>query len=195
MKYLRLTALLPFALLIGGAPPHDGAQFDAEGRMAFPEGYREWVFVTSGHGMSYNPVANAAAIAPFDNVFVNRAAYASFKETGHWPDDTVLVLEIHGASDKGSINVAGAFQSGDARGVEVHVRDRKRFKTQDGWAFFGFDPAKRGFAEKVPESANCYSCHEQHAAVDRTFVQFYPTLLPIAKAKGTLSPAYAKEAQ
>jgi hypothetical protein len=29
--------------------------------------------------------------------------------------------------------------------------------------------------------------------VDTTFVQFYPTLLPIAKAKGTLSAAYQKE--
>src|SRR6478735_653782 len=112
MKYLRLTALLPLALLIGGVPAPEPAQFDAQGRMAFPEGYREWVFVTSGHGMSYNPAANAAAIAPFDNVFVNREAYESFKQTGHWPDGTVLVLEIHGASDTGSINVAGAFQSG-----------------------------------------------------------------------------------
>jgi hypothetical protein len=29
--------------------------------------------------------------------------------------------------------------------------------------------------------------------VDTTFVQFYPTLLPIAKAKRTLSASYLKE--
>ena len=45
----------------------------------------------------------------------------------------------------------------------------------------------------VPTSAQCYSCHADHAAVDTTFVQFYPTLLPIAKAKGTLSAGYVKE--
>jgi len=45
----------------------------------------------------------------------------------------------------------------------------------------------------VPKDASCYSCHEQHAAVDTTFVQFYPTLLPIAKQKGTLSAAYLKD--
>jgi hypothetical protein len=28
--------------------------------------------------------------------------------------------------------------------------------------------------------------------VDTTFVQFYPTLMPIAEAKGTLSEAYRK---
>jgi hypothetical protein len=45
----------------------------------------------------------------------------------------------------------------------------------------------------VPTEAACYSCHSQHAAVDTTFVQFYPTLLPIASSKGTLSPSYLKE--
>jgi aspartate oxidase len=29
--------------------------------------------------------------------------------------------------------------------------------------------------------------------VDTTFVQFYPTLLPVAKEKGTLSAEYVKE--
>ena len=45
----------------------------------------------------------------------------------------------------------------------------------------------------IPTSAGCYSCHAAHAAVDTTFVQFYPTLLPIAKSKGTLSAAYLKD--
>ena len=40
---------------------------------------------------------------------------------------------------------------------------------------------------------DCYTCHTQHAAVDTTFVQFYPTLLPIAQSKGTLSASYQKE--
>jgi hypothetical protein len=29
--------------------------------------------------------------------------------------------------------------------------------------------------------------------VDTTFVQFYPTLLPLAQKKNTLSPAYLQE--
>ena len=36
----------------------------------------------------------------------------------------------------------------------------------------------------IPTAADCYSCHAAHAAVDTTFVQFYPTLLPIAQAQG-----------
>jgi hypothetical protein len=45
----------------------------------------------------------------------------------------------------------------------------------------------------IPTTADCYSCHAAHGAVDTTFVQFYPTLLPIAKSKGTLSAGYQKE--
>jgi hypothetical protein len=45
----------------------------------------------------------------------------------------------------------------------------------------------------IPTTATCYSCHSEHAAVDTTFVQFYPTLLPIAKSKGTLAEGYLKE--
>ncbi len=48
-------------------------------------------------------------------------------------------------------------------------------------------------AKMIPTSTDCYSCHAAHAAVDTTFVQFYPTLLPIATSKGTLSAAYQKE--
>ena len=45
----------------------------------------------------------------------------------------------------------------------------------------------------IPTDMACYSCHSEHAAVDTTFVQFYPTLLPIARSKGTLSASYLKE--
>jgi acyl carrier protein phosphodiesterase len=45
----------------------------------------------------------------------------------------------------------------------------------------------------LPREASCYSCHEQHGAVATTFVQFYPTLLSVAKKKRTLSAEYLKE--
>ena len=68
--------------------------------------------------------------------------------------------------------------------VEVHAKDTKRFA--GGWAFFYFEG--REPAGQIPVSENCYSCHLQHGAVDTTFVQFYPTLLGVAKDKGTLLP-------
>ncbi len=68
----------------------------------------------------------------------------------------------------------------------------KDTKLEGGWGFFEFDG--KGPAQMVKRPATCYQCHESHAAVDTTFVQFYPTLLEPAKTKGTLSASYLKEA-
>jgi hypothetical protein len=100
----------------------------------------------------------------------------------------VIVLEVRGSSDKGSIIKRGRFQSGDVQGMEVHVKDAAK----GGWAFYSFDDSPAP-AKQIPTTEACYSCHSAHGAVDTTFVQFYPTLLPIAKQHATLSAAYLKD--
>jgi len=171
--------------------PATDPRYTSDGKMKLPENYREWVYLSTGFDMSYSPAAQGTGMDHhmFDNVFVNPAAYKSFQETGTWPDKTVLVLEVRGAQSKGSINQNGNFQSGDVMAREVHVKDEAKFPGK--WAFFGFGSSTTG--NMIPTSSDCYSCHSQHAAVDTTFVQFYPTLLPIATAKGTLSADYVKE--
>ena len=164
-------------------------QYAADGKLKLPEQYREWVYLSTGIDMSYTAGGNADHHM-FDNVFVNPESYKTFKETGTWPDKTMLVLEIRGAESRASINQRGNFQSGDVMGIEVHVKDEARFPNGK-WAFFGFDNGKLG--NPFPPVAACYSCHQSHGAVDTTFVQFYPTLLPIANEKATLSTAYLKE--
>jgi hypothetical protein len=124
----------------------------------------------------------------FDNVFVNPEAYKKFLETGTWPDKTVFVLEARMAQTKGSINKKGSYQ-GEVMAREVHMKDEGRFPGK--WAFFGFGDGDTGTL--IPTSADCYSCHAAHGAVDTTFVQFYPTLMGVAKQKGTLSAGYVKE--
>ena len=181
---LSLPALSPNA-----AAPGSGPDNTSDGKLMLPEHYREWVYLTSGFDMSYSP-AMQMGHHMFDNVFVNPEAYKAFVESGTWPDKTVMVLEVRGAEGKGSINQSGNYQSTDVMGLEVHVKDEARFPGK--WAFFGgFDNSKTG--KMTPFTANCYSCHLDHGAVDTTFVQFYPTLVPIARQKGTLSASYQKE--
>jgi hypothetical protein len=165
--------------------------YDKSGQMLAPTNYREWIYLTSGIDMSYAPKAPGMEDhSMFDNVFVNPEAYRSFLETGTWPDKTVMVLEAREAQSKGSINQHGHFQAGGVMDLEVHVKDEARFPGK--WAFFAFDPAG-GNGTLFPQTATCYSCHTAHAAVDTTFVQFYPTLLSIAQKKATLSLAFLKE--
>jgi hypothetical protein len=171
------------------APRGSGPEYTSDDQLKLPENYRQWVYLTTGFDMSYSASAMAMDHHMFDNVFVNPESYKAFTETGTWPDKTMLVLEARKAEGKGSINQRGNFQGGEVMGLEVHVKDESRFPGK--WAFFGFDDAKT--AKMTPTGAACYTCHQDHAAVDTTFVQFYPTLLPIAKAKGTLSASYQKE--
>jgi hypothetical protein len=191
----KLLLLAATVLVFVGAvassptPASSNSEYTSDAQLKFPEHYREWVYLTTGFDMSYSP-AMQMGHHMFDNVFVNPEAYKAFVETGTWPDKTVLVLEGRGAEGKGSINKSGNFQGTETMGVEVHVKDEARFPGK--WAFFAFDDEKKP-AKMIATTANCYSCHADHAAVDTTFVQFYPTLLPIATVKGTLSAAYQKE--
>lgn len=165
--------------------------YTQNGELLPPANYREWIYLTSGIDMSYSPKDNGMDHSMFDNVFVNPEAYQGFLKTGTWPDKTVMVLEVREAKSKGSINVRGHFQGVGVMDFEVHVKDEARFPGK--WAFFSFDSDK-GNGTLIPTGAPCYTCHAAHAAVDTTFVQFYPTLLPVAHAKGTLSPSFLKEA-
>ena len=192
---LALLVVLASAALLRSAPkppapqpPASGPEYAGE-ELKLPENYRQWVYLTTGFDMSYNPKAMQMDHHMFDNVFVNPESYKAFQETGTWPDKTTLVLEVREAKGKGSINQRGNFQGTDIMGLEVHVKDEARFPGK--WAFFPFDDAKT--AKMIPTNMECYTCHSQHAAVDNTFVQFYPTLLPIAQRKGTLSEGYKKE--
>jgi len=174
-------------------PSASGPEYTSGGQLKLPENYREWIYLSTGFDMTYSASSMPMDRHTFDNVFVNPAAYKSFLQTGTWPDKTMLVLETRQAESKGSINQKGNFQGGDPMEVAVHVKDEARFPGK--WAFFAFDASKTGSktSSMIPTTAACYSCHASHAAVDTTFVQFYPTLLPIATSKGTLSAAYQKD--
>jgi len=166
--------------ILAQSPQQNEPQYSRDGQLQKPENYREWIFLSSGLGMSYGSGASAANPS-FDNVFVAPQAYKAFQSTGTWPDKTMLVLEVRSSSSEGSINKAGHFQN-DITGIEVEVKDVARFPNK--WAFFGFGAAAAN-GRQLPDNAGCQACHSANGAVDNTFVQFYPTLIPVAKAKGT----------
>jgi hypothetical protein len=124
----------------------------------------------------------------FDNVFVTPQAYRAFLATGTWPDKTMFIMEVRTSASKGSINKGGHFQEGLV-GLEAHIKDESRFPSK--WEFFAFSPTALT-GKPLGAKSSCQTCHSTNGAVDNTFVQFYPTLLPIAKAKGTLKPGIVK---
>ena len=187
MRY-AIQAFWLLALIPCGAAASE-PQYTNGNQLVLPPDYREWVFLTSSLDLNYNEaVPGAERGSMLDNVFVDPDAYRAFVKTGTWPDKTVLVKENRAAASAGTISKSGKFQTGIAS-MELHVKDEARFPGK--WAFFVSDG--KASARLMPQTATCYSCHADHGAVDTTFVQFYPTLLGIAKTKSTLSPAYLKD--
>jgi hypothetical protein len=166
----------------GGATP--GPQFTADGKLVRPEGYRRWVYVSSGLGMSYSQKASDS-MQMFTNVFVNPGSYDYYLAHGTWPDKTIFVLELYGSTSQGSINKHGNYQK-DFVGLDVEVKDEKRFA--DKWAYFGFDSGEKTAGASTPSKNGCWQCHDANAAVEHSFVQFYPELLKVAREKGTIKP-------
>ena len=176
--------LLLFVGASQGQTPNSDSQKPryTEGKLIRPDDYREWIFLSSGLGMNFNPSPGSHEM--FTNVFVPPWAYRQFLASGKWPDKTTFVVEDRESQHKGSINKTGHFQT-DLMGIGVEVKDETRFP--DKWAYFNFRTDTKT-AETNPKAA-CWQCHEDYAAVEHTFVQFYPTLKPVAKKFGTYRAA------
>jgi hypothetical protein len=186
------AALWLAAMAIGGAAvitpfpagEPEAVRYDTDGKLLRPE-YREWVFLGAGLDMTYG--SRAAAAQPdhhmFTNVFVNPSSYRAFVGSGRWPDKTIFILEVRHTGTDRRPNKAGLFQA-EAVGLEAHVLDAAK----GGSRFFDFDG--KSAASPLAATSSCNTCHTEHGAVDKTFVQFYPELLTVAKAKGTLRPGF-----
>src|SRR5207237_10000778 len=99
MKKTAIALALAYAAAFSFAVPaqqraDDGPQLTGNMLMR-PANYREWVFLSSGLGMSYAAPGGAAANpAPqFGNVYVNPSSYRAFMQSGRWPDRTIFILE------------------------------------------------------------------------------------------------------
>jgi hypothetical protein len=152
-EFLAAAAILCSVLigksLVASGPDISRPQYSGN-KLVRPDGYREWVYLSSGLGMNYNPTAGGPE--RFTNVFVPQWAYRKFIATGKWPDKTIFALEDRAAETKGSINKTGHFQA-NLTGLAVEVKDESRF--QEKWAYFGFSgDAKTAEARRLRQCPN-----------------------------------------
>src|SRR6476620_9557335 len=109
---LTLCGVLSSSLRAQTTQPADAPRFGTDNELARPENYREWIYLSSGLGMSYSAATGNPTNPnpPFDNVFVTPSAYRAFLQTGTWPEKTMFVLELRGSASEASINRQGRFQ-------------------------------------------------------------------------------------
>ena len=161
-----------------------GPVFTKDGNLVLPTGFREWVFI--GGPITPNGLNNGKALFPeFHNVYVEPENFRYYQRHDNFPDGTVLVKELvltqAGTYPDGSVDSAsgrGYFPS-SLHGLDVMVKDSKRFAKTNGWGFFNFghhpEPCERTAAERpVTECAGCHIANV--AKTDMTWIQFYPLL-------------------
>lgn len=189
MRTHRLPALLAAVIML---PMFASTQvvdnfvpsYTSDGSLQLPADYRNWVYLSSGLGMTYDAKSALNRNPMFTNVFVSPASYQAFLKTGTWSDKTVFVLEERGSGTNVGPNRGGHFQT-ELQGIATLVKDETRFAEK--WRFFTFatkDGVPAGPGKPV-QSQTCLKCHTENGAVDHTFVQFYPTLKRVAIEKGT----------
>jgi hypothetical protein len=151
------------------------AKFDEDGRLILPSDYRTWVFV--GASVTPNEMNNGKAAFPeFHTIYMDPASYKAFKNTGEFPEGTVMIKETLMIGEKEAPSGKGYFM-GDFVLLAAGVKDTKRFGGERaGWGFFVFgNPTDPQPKSEVYPADKCNVCHAA-AAQERVFIQYYPML-------------------
>jgi hypothetical protein len=168
-----------------------GAAFNPDGKMKLPTGYREWVFL--GAPLTPNALNNGKASFPeFHNVYVEKKNLDAYQKMGKFPEGTVIVKELvllqkptFPDGSQQAPSGRGYFE-GDFNGMDVSVKDSKRFAKTNGWGYFTFGHHALPYEQTAAESSTgeCAGCHIANVAqTDMTYEQFYPVLRALQQTK------------
>jgi hypothetical protein len=149
-----------------------------DGVLERPTGYREWVYV--GTPVTPNDMNNGKAAFPeHHNVYIDPGSWSHWKKTGQFRDGTILIKELVSVGSKAAVSGQGYFQ-GEFIGLEATIKSKSHFPKEPGhWAYFSFSGADHktlAATAKAFPAAACNACHENAAADDFVFTQYYPVL-------------------
>ena len=197
------AGLLGASLFLVSAKPVAVAQaqqstvvFNADGTVQVPTGFRKWVFVgapLTPEGLNdgkYNCNAGGtnctkSNFPEYHHVYIEQKNVDAYLKTGEFPEGTVIVKELTRVlnptfpdSSRKEPSGRGYF-NGVYNGIDMSIKDSKRFAKTNGWGFFTFGhhpmPYEKTSAERpVTECAGCHIANV--AATDMTWIQFYPLL-------------------
>jgi hypothetical protein len=170
--------------------------FNADGTVQVPTGFRKWVFVgapLTPEGLNngkYN--CNAAGtnctksnFPEYHHVYIEQKNVDAYLKTGEFPEGTVIVKELTRVlnptfPDSSRTEPSGrGYFNGAYNGIDMSIKDSKRFAKTNGWGFFtfGHHPLPYNPTSAERPVTECAGCHIANVAkTDMTWVQFYPLL-------------------
>ena len=196
MKPIRrlLAALSAFALVMTAsaatrstdAAANGAPQWTQKGELRLPADFHSWVFL--GAPLTPNALNGGKANFPeYHNVYIHPYAYREYRRTGVFPEGTIMLKELQltrpGINADGSATEASGrgYFPGAMHGIDISVKDSKRFKQTNGWGFFNFGhhaPPYEATAT-AKSTQDCAGCHIANAT-NMVFIKFYE---PVLKAK------------
>src|SRR3954447_18607569 len=215
-KYL-LTVILGLGLTASGgyllvASPVDAQTkessvvFNADGTVNQPDPhvYRRWVFVgapltpealNNGKFNCDQPGGCTKSNFPeYHHVYIEQKNVDAYLKTGEFPEGTVIVKELTRVlnptfPDGSRTEPSGrGYFNGEYNGMDVTVKDSKRFADTNNWGFFNFGHHAWPIEETAKEASasECAGCHIANVAqTDMTWIQFYPLLRDTKHVSGS----------
>src|ERR1700747_1935715 len=185
------AAYLVVAKPVAAQTEQSSAVFNADGTVQVPTGFRKWVFVgapLTPEGLNdgkYNcdqPGGCTRSNFPeYHHVYIEQKNVDAYLRTGDFPEGTVIVKELTRVLDPtfpdGSRTEPSGrgYFNGQYNGIDLTVKDSKRFAKTNGWGFFTFGHHPLPYTQWAAEApaTECASCHQTFVAkTDMTWVQF-----------------------
>ncbi|MBV7332322.1 cytochrome P460 family protein [Chloroflexi bacterium TSY] len=158
-------------------------EINDQGELLRPDfDFREtWIYI--GTPLTPNDLNDGQAPFPeFHNVYIDPVSFKAYKETGEFPERTILIKELISVGDKSAPSGNGYFM-GDFIGLEATIKSAEYFPNEPGnWAYFSFTNTEE-HGDPLADTAtafptdSCNACHELFAGeTDFVFAAYYPVL-------------------
>ena len=153
------------------------AVVDAQGNLHVPSSYRAayeflgtWAIAADTGGGS----------SELHSVYATPGTIAAFHTSGHFPDGTVLIKEVHETSTA-PMTTGTVSHARTLKGWFVMVKDSKNSYPGnvlwgDGWGWSWFDAGNPTNTTSTNYRTDCLSCHVPAQATDWVYTSGYPTL-------------------
>jgi hypothetical protein len=157
-----------------GAP---AAVVDGQGNLRVPSNYRAAYEFLGAWAIAADKGLGSSAL---HTVYASPGTIAAYHTSGHFPDGTVLIKEVHETSTA-PMTTGTVSHAQTLKGWFVMVKDSKNSHPGnvlwgDGWGWSWFDAGNPTNTTSTNYRTDCLSCHVPAQATDWVYTSGYPTL-------------------